>query len=89
MKFALKELFIELYAEMLQFMLEAEYDTMQDIKSLTRRVQRRKYLRVTIVNIAKPKEKSIFPSNEALLKMLYKTKRNATRKWTGRVQYWD
>jgi len=31
-----------LYAETLQFMLEAEYDTMQDIKSLTRRVQRRK-----------------------------------------------
>ncbi|PQP83415.1 hypothetical protein C0Q44_01460 [Paenibacillus sp. PCH8] len=74
---------------MLQFMLEVEYDTVQVIKSLTRRVQRRKYLRVTIVNIAKPKEKSIFPSNEALLKMLYKTTMNVTHKWTGRVKNWD
>ncbi|MEK3826939.1 hypothetical protein [Paenibacillus sp. FSL K6-1558] len=41
-EFALKELFTELFAGMLQFMLEAEYDTMQDIKSLARRAQRRK-----------------------------------------------
>ncbi|ETT53126.1 hypothetical protein BK147_19615 [Paenibacillus sp. FSL R7-0337] len=63
-------------------MLEAEYHTVQDMKSLTRRVQRRKCPRVTIVNIAKQlKKKSIFPSDEALLKMLYLTTMNATCKW--------
>ncbi|PKQ88497.1 hypothetical protein CXK86_24440 [Paenibacillus sp. BGI2013] len=66
---------------MLQFMLEVEYDTVQDIKSLTRRVQRRKYLRVPS-STSQSLKKSIFPSNEALLKMLYKTTMNVTRKWT-------
>ncbi len=36
----------------------------------------------SLVNIAKPKKKKHFPSNEALLKMLYKTTMNVTRKWT-------
>ncbi len=34
------------------------------------------------------KGKSIFPSDEALLKMLYLVTMDVTRKWTGRVQNW-
>jgi putative transposase len=34
------------------------------------------------------KGKSIFPSDEALLKMLYLATMDVTRKWTGRVQNW-
>lgn len=34
------------------------------------------------------KGKSIFPSDEALLKMLYLSTMDVTRKWTGRVQNW-
>lgn len=34
------------------------------------------------------KGKSIFPSDEALLKMLYLSTRDVVRKWTGRVQNW-
>jgi putative transposase len=34
------------------------------------------------------KGKSIFPSDEALLKMLYLITMDVTRKWTGRVQNW-
>ncbi len=32
--------------------------------------------------------KSIFPSDEALLKMLYLSTMDVVRKWTGRVQNW-
>lgn len=35
------------------------------------------------------KGKSIFPTDEALLKMLYLATMDVTRKWTGRVQNWD
>ncbi|PZE20331.1 hypothetical protein CBW46_014395, partial [Paenibacillus xerothermodurans] len=31
---------------------------------------------------------SIFPTDEALLKMLYLATMDVTRKWTGRVQNW-
>jgi putative transposase len=34
------------------------------------------------------KSKSIFPSDEALLKMLYLATQDVLRKWTGRVQNW-
>lgn len=34
------------------------------------------------------KGKSIFPTDEALLKMLYLVTMDVTRKWTGRVQNW-
>ncbi|MFR9709538.1 IS256 family transposase [Paenibacillus sp. MB22_1] len=34
------------------------------------------------------KGKSIFPTDEALLKMLYLATMDVTRKWTGRVQNW-
>jgi putative transposase len=34
------------------------------------------------------KGKSIFPSDESLLKMLYLATMDVTRKWTGRVQNW-
>ena len=34
------------------------------------------------------KGKSIFPSDDALLKMLYLATMDVTRKWTGRVQNW-
>ncbi|MNC83119.1 Transposase, Mutator family [compost metagenome] len=34
------------------------------------------------------KGKSIFPSDEALIKMLYLVTIDITRKWTGRVQNW-
>ncbi|MEX3615464.1 IS256 family transposase [Paenibacillus glucanolyticus] len=34
------------------------------------------------------KGKSIFPTDEALLKMLYLATMDVTRKWTGRVQIW-
>lgn len=34
------------------------------------------------------KGKSIFPSDEALLKMLYLATMDVVRKWTGRVQHW-
>jgi putative transposase len=34
------------------------------------------------------KGKSIFPTDESLLKMLYLTTMDVTRKWTGRVQNW-
>lgn len=34
------------------------------------------------------KGKSIFPSDESLLKMLYLVTMDVTRKWTGRVQNW-
>ncbi|PYI49993.1 IS256 family transposase [Paenibacillus flagellatus] len=34
------------------------------------------------------KGKSIFPTDESLLKMLYLATMDATRKWTGRVQNW-
>ena len=34
------------------------------------------------------KGKSIFPNNDALLKMLYLATQNVTRKWTGRIQNW-
>ena len=34
------------------------------------------------------KGKSIFPSDEALLKMLYLSTMDVIRKWTGRVQNW-
>ncbi|MFD2670569.1 IS256 family transposase [Marinicrinis sediminis] len=34
------------------------------------------------------KGKSIFPTDDALLKMLYLITMNVTRKWTGRVQNW-
>ncbi|MNL31240.1 Transposase, Mutator family [compost metagenome] len=34
------------------------------------------------------KGKSIFPTDEALLKMLYLATVDVTRKWTGRVQNW-
>ncbi|WP_144266498.1 IS256 family transposase [Paenibacillus curdlanolyticus] len=34
------------------------------------------------------KSKSIFPSDEALLKMLYLSTMDVVRKWTGRVQNW-
>jgi putative transposase len=34
------------------------------------------------------KGKSIFPTNESLLKMLYLPTMDVTRKWTGRVQNW-
>lgn len=34
------------------------------------------------------KGKSIFPSDESLLKMLYLSTMDVTRKWTGRVQNW-
>jgi putative transposase len=34
------------------------------------------------------KGKSIFPSDEALLKMLYLSTMDVVRKWTGRVQNW-
>ncbi|CAG7653213.1 IS256 family transposase ISTwi1 [Paenibacillus solanacearum] len=34
------------------------------------------------------KGKSIFPSDEALLKMLYLATMDVTRKWTSRVQNW-
>lgn len=34
------------------------------------------------------KGKSIFPTDEALLKMLYPATMDVTRKWTGRVQNW-
>jgi putative transposase len=34
------------------------------------------------------KGKSIFPSDEALLKMLYLATMDVVRKWTGRVQNW-
>jgi len=35
------------------------------------------------------KGKSIFPSDEALLKMLYLATMDVIRKWTGRVQNWS
>jgi putative transposase len=35
-----------------------------------------------------PKGKSIFPSDESLLKMLYLATMDVTRKWTGSVQNW-
>jgi putative transposase len=35
------------------------------------------------------KGKSIFPSNEALIKMLDLVTMDVTRKWTGRVQNWE
>jgi putative transposase len=34
------------------------------------------------------KGKSIFPTDESLLKMLYLATMDVTRKWTGRVQNW-
>ena len=34
------------------------------------------------------KGKSIFPNDEALLKMLYLATQDVTRKWTGRIQNW-
>lgn len=34
------------------------------------------------------KGKSIFPSDEALLKMLYLATQDVMRKWTGRIQNW-
>ncbi|WP_417629273.1 hypothetical protein [Paenibacillus vulneris] len=34
------------------------------------------------------KGKSIFPTDEALLKMLYLSTMDVQRKWTGRVQNW-
>ena len=34
------------------------------------------------------KGKSIFPTDEALLKMLYLVTQDVLRKWTGRVQNW-
>ena len=35
------------------------------------------------------KGKSIFPNDDALLKMLYLATQDVTRKWTGRIQNWD
>jgi putative transposase len=35
------------------------------------------------------KGKSIFPSDEALIKMLYLATMDVNRKWTGRVQNWN
>ena len=32
--------------------------------------------------------KSIFPTNEALLKMLYLATQDVMRKWTGRIHNW-
>lgn len=34
------------------------------------------------------KGKSVFPTDEALLKMLYLATKDVLRKWTGRVQHW-
>ncbi|MGF7049348.1 transposase-like protein, partial [Paenibacillus sp. DS2015] len=35
------------------------------------------------------KGKSIFPTDESLLKMLYLATMDVMRKWTGRVQNWS
>lgn len=35
------------------------------------------------------KTKSVFPSNESLMKSLYLTTKNIMKKWTGRYQSWD
>lgn len=35
------------------------------------------------------KGKSIFPTDEALLKMLYLATQDVLRKWTGRIQNWS
>ena len=35
------------------------------------------------------KTKSVFPSDESLMKCLYLATQNITKKWTGRYREWD
>ncbi len=35
------------------------------------------------------KTKSVFPTDESLMKCLYLSVRNITKKWTGRYRNWD
>ena len=35
------------------------------------------------------KGKSVFPNDDALLKMLYLATQDVMRKWTGRIQNWS